>query len=387
MRVTIVSRIYAPEPSAASFYLESVARALADSGHKVEVLTTRAPRRHPISDDSRVRVRRAPVLRNRQGYVRGYLQYMTFDVPLLFRMLFSKRPDIYLVEPPPTTGAVVRVIAKLLRRPYVYDAADVWSDAARAVTNSGVVLGVLRRIELFAVRGAAHAVTISSSVASRFAELGTKTQFDTVGFGVDHDTFVYQSRDNDQESMLFVYAGTFSEIQGASLFFEAFVRFSRSHSGFKLLFVGNGTDGDLLRRLANSSGICGVEVRETIPAHELAKILSQSRAALASLRPGSGYEYAFASKVYAPMAVGCPVIFAGPGPTAELLVAENGGPRRGVAIDYDVQRVTEAFEEFATHPFSVKDRRDLSEWTRKNYSMNSVARRVVDTLERVVSEA
>lgn len=385
MHVTIVSRIYAPEPSAASFFLESVARALTDAGHRVEVLTTRAPTRHLINDDSGARVRRAPVLRDRRGYVRGYLQYLSFDVPLFFRMLFSRRPDVYLVEPPPTTGAVVRVMAGLRRRPYVYDAADIWSDAARAATNSGVVLGALRRVELFAVKGAARAVTISSSVASRFRELGSTTPFDTVGFGVDHETFFYRPNDHKGESMLFVYAGTFSEIQGASLFLEAFSRFSRNHPGFKLLFVGNGTDAEALQRLADASELEGVEVRETIPAGELATILSQSRAALASLRPGIGYEYAFASKVYAPMAVGCPVIFAGPGPTAELVVADNGGPRRGVAIDYDLQRVTDAFAEFAIRPFSAEERRALSEWTRKHYSMSSVARRVVDTLERVVS--
>ncbi|MDO5500237.1 MAG: hypothetical protein Q4F67_11230 [Propionibacteriaceae bacterium] len=35
-----------------------------------------------------------------------------------------------IVEPPPTTGLVVRVACALRRTPYVYYAADLWSVAA-----------------------------------------------------------------------------------------------------------------------------------------------------------------------------------------------------------------------------------------------------------------
>ena len=47
-RVAIVSRIYVPEPAAASYALVNVARAFRDAGHEVEVLTSTyrdAPRR------------------------------------------------------------------------------------------------------------------------------------------------------------------------------------------------------------------------------------------------------------------------------------------------------------------------------------------------------
>ena len=143
MRVTLVSRIYRPEPAAASQFLGAVADALAEDGDDVTVLTARPPRRMAVPS-SRERVKTFPVLRDRDGYVRGYLPYLSFDVPLAFRLLFARRPDVVFVEPPPTTGAVVRAICALRRVPYVYDAADVWSDAANMATGSSLVITVLR---------------------------------------------------------------------------------------------------------------------------------------------------------------------------------------------------------------------------------------------------
>src|SRR5690606_39527813 len=68
----------------------------------------------------RVRVRRARVLRDSSGYVRGYLPYLSFDVPAALRLLTVRRPDVVVVEPPPTTGVVVRLVCALRRVPYVY---------------------------------------------------------------------------------------------------------------------------------------------------------------------------------------------------------------------------------------------------------------------------
>ena len=122
-RVVIVSRIFAPEASAAALVLGSWATAFRDAGADVTVVTVKPPHGLKITDPDGVRVRRAPVIRDRQHYVRGYLSYLSFDLPLLFRLLVARRPDLYVVEPPPTTIAVVRIVAWIRRTPYVVRAA------------------------------------------------------------------------------------------------------------------------------------------------------------------------------------------------------------------------------------------------------------------------
>jgi glycosyltransferase involved in cell wall biosynthesis len=385
MRVTIVSRIFTPEPSAASFMLASVAERLADAGHEVIVLTTRPPAGMTPDDDARIDVRRSRVLRDRSGYVRGSLPYMSFDIPLAFRLIFTRRSAIYLVEPPPTTGAVARVVLSMLRRPYVYDAADVWADAASLATNSRVVLGLLRRIELFAMRGADHAVTISTEVVERMRELSVSTPATVVGFGADISVFRFVDADTSTHPY-FIYAGTFSEWQGAEVFVEAFATFSRDHPSFRLIFIGNGSDRDRLESEASRLRLKNVEFRTAVRGIDLAPLLAGATASLASLKPGVGYDYAFASKIYSSLAMGCPVIFTGPGPTVDFLANAERSQRSGVAVAYEAVAVTDALAMMAGDPLGIRERQALSEWTARNHSLQTAADRIVATIDHVASE-
>src|SRR5690606_31466811 len=102
---------------------------------------------------------------------RGYLQYMSFDIPVFLRLIFGRRTDVYVVEPPPTTGVVARVAARIRRRPYVYYAADIWSDAAQMTGAAGWVIRAVRQMETFALRGAADNLIVSDGVVRRITEL------------------------------------------------------------------------------------------------------------------------------------------------------------------------------------------------------------------------
>lgn len=384
MRVTVISRIYSPEPAAASFFLDAVARALADAGHQVDVLTVIAPRTLIDAPAPNVTVRRFPVFRDRRGYVRGYLQYLSFDIPLAFRMLFRRRPDVYLVEPPPTTGAVVRVIAGLQRRPYVYDAADVWSDAAALATRSRLVLAILRRVELFALNGATQAVTISRAVAERFTALGGGTPFTVTGFGVD--TVAFERDPSPEPEKQFVYAGTYSEVHGAEIFVEAFALFSEKHPGYRLRFIGNGAGSTMIEQLRDRLGVTDVAIDAIVPPPTLSAILSRSTASLASVLPGAGYDYALATKVYAPLAVGCPVIFAGVGPTTGVIDDDDpDAPRRGKSVPYDATAIASAMADLAEQPLTASERADLSAWARERHDIRQVAAKVIAVLESAAS--
>ena len=132
-RVVIASRLFPPEPGAAAFRLGWLARTLHERGVHVDVMTTRPPAvvRSSRQADTPLFVSRWPVLRDKGGNVRGYLQFASFDGPLFLRLLLHPG-DVIVSEPPPTTGAVVRTVAALRRVRYVYYAADVSSSAAAA---------------------------------------------------------------------------------------------------------------------------------------------------------------------------------------------------------------------------------------------------------------
>jgi glycosyltransferase involved in cell wall biosynthesis len=383
VKVIIASRIFSPEPAAASFMLEAVARALVIAGDEVEVITSSLPRGQKEITPDGFSISRAPVLRDRSGYLRGYLPYMSFDIPLFFRLLFRQRADLYFIEPPPTSGAVMRVIAWLKRKPYFYDAADIWSDAAALATGNRLVLSVLRKIELYSLRGAREIFTISTGVEKRLIQLGIKNDVTVVGFGVDTTIFQYVQQESAAQKY-FVYAGTYSEPHGASVFVRAFSEFSRLDSSYKLIFVGNGSERKDLEQLASDLALDTIEFRNPVSPEELNNILNKAVASLASLKPGTGYEYAFTTKIYASLAAGCPVIFSGAGPTHRFMRNIDTNLSSGVAVDFDTQQVLEAMILVAQSPLSNQGRKNLSDWSRDNFSIDVIAKNIVSSIHLAV---
>lgn len=385
MRVTLVTRIFAPEPAAAAFRLTALVRALTRRGDDVLVLTTRPPRsmdgRSPALPD-RVHVRRAPVLRDRAGYVRGYLQYLSFDVPAFFRLLFGRRPELVIVEPPPTTGAVVRIACAIRRVPYVYFAADIWSDAAGGLEVSSAVVRTLRAVERFALRGAALVLAAGDDVRNRVHDIAGDCEVAIATHGIDVAVFAPDGPGGERFDL--VYAGIASERHGAEVFVRAMPRVLEAEPGTRLLFVGHGSDWERMNSLAVELGVAAsIEFRPVVPPEEVAALFRSARVALASLRPGQGYDYAFPTKILASAGTGTPVLFAGAGPTAEVVASA----RLGWVAGYDPALVADGLvQALRERPFG-EPMTELVQWVAANGSLDQSADRTAAAVHRVPRSA
>ncbi len=358
--------------------LQALATELTRRGHRVRVVTTKPPRSIPVTPSEGEEILRWPVLRDRAGYVRGYVQYMSFDVPAFFRMLFGPAADVYVVEPPPTTGAIARVAAWLRRRPYVYYAADIWSDAAQMTGAASWVIGVVRRLETFALRGAADNLVVSDGVVKRIDELVPGASMTHVGHGVDTGLFTPHGPHVPQPADI-VYVGTMSEWHGAGIAIDALARVMNDDPSLTAAFIGQGADKAALQAAAQTHGIADrVLFLPPVPAAEAAMWVRSARIALATLKPGQGYDFAVPTKLYAAMAVGTPVAYAGPEPL-RALVAES---RLGESSEFDAA-------EYAAAIRRLLDRSDgrpvthLVEWAQRHVSASSVAQRGADATIRV----
>ncbi|GAA1749528.1 glycosyltransferase family 4 protein [Agromyces humatus] len=387
MRVVITSRIYAPEPAAAAYRLSALAEALAARGDRVTVLTTKPSARagdaridDAVHELPNVWVRRAPVLRDRTGQVRGYLQYLSFDVPLFFRLLFARRSDVVVTEPPPTTGFVVRLVCALRRTPYVYYAADIWSDAAESTGAPGFVVRVVRGLERWALRGARHVIAVTDGVAERVRNLAGHERVTVVRNGIDTRVFTPDGPVVDAPPTA-VYAGTTSEWQGADLFVRAWPTVLAAIPGARLVFLGQGSAWEELRQLARAHAPESIEFHDLVPPAEAATWLRSARAGLVSLKPGQGYDFAFPTKVYAALACGTPVVYAGPG--AAVAVIEDD--RLGHAVDYDAVEVASALIE-ALGRDRGSDAARLAAWTTEHASIAATARVAADIVRQNARE-
>ena len=350
MLVTLATRTFTPEPTAAALRLGALARALAAGGDRVRVLTSRlAP---SVARDARqsagsdadpgegaglVEMCRAPVLRDRTGAVRGYVSYMSFDLPLLVRLLTGPRPDVVVSEPPPTTGAAVRIACAARRVPYVYYCADIVSDAAALAGVPGLVVRTVAGLESFALRGARRVIAVSDGVARRARDLGAR-DVAVVPNGVRvPDAVVTGTPEGFPtcDGPVFVYAGTVAQWLAPEVFVDAFERARARLGDARLVFVGQGNGWEALAE--RSRGVAGVDMIPAVSAEEADRWMARATATLASLRPG-GYDYAYPTKILASLAQGTPVIYAGPGQAARD-IAEG---ELGVACNLDVDEVAEA---------------------------------------------
>jgi glycosyltransferase involved in cell wall biosynthesis len=388
VRIAITSRIFDPEPSAATFRLVALASALDKAGHQVEVLTVRPPKGQTVNDEEHPYiVRRFPVLRDRSGYVRGYLPYLSFDVALLFRLLLSRRYDLVVSEPPPTTGFFVRWASLLKRTPYAYYAADIWSDAALQTRSPRWVVECVRRIETVSVRGARTILSVSPAVTDRLREFGVAATVRTVGNGVDVEAFQRGIRKAPselhmvKEQPVFVYAGTASEWHGAEVFVEAMPTVLQSEPGALLRFIGGGAEIRALRVRANQLGVShAVSFDVPMQPEKLALILRSATAAVASVRANSSYAFAFPTKLFSAAACGTPLIYSGEGPTREFVATLVGGEPLGVSVSGDAKEVAGAMLNFAAKTYHSHHRERVSEWAAANVSLTAAANRAVKAL-------
>ncbi|MCM3661073.1 glycosyltransferase family 4 protein [Georgenia satyanarayanai] len=370
IRVVLATRIFAPEPAAASFRLAALTRGLAAVGARVRVLTTSPPADMDAPADVPARVERWPVLRDAEGYVRGYVQYLSFDVPLVLRLLRTPRPDVVVCEPPPTTGAVVRVVSALRRVPYVYYAPDLWADAAESAGMSGFVVRALRAVEGWAMHGAARVIAVSAPVGARLAELGVE-RVEVVPNGVDTDVFTPDGPAVDAGGRPYLlYAGTASEWQGADIFIRALPRVLAEVPDARLVYLGQGSDWQGLRALADELPRGSVEFHPRAPADAAARWQRGAAACLASIVPGRGYDLAFPTKIHASLACGTPVLFAGVGAAVREIRQEG----LGWAVDYDVDAVASAMLGALRAPRSPDETVRLSRWVRDHRSAAATGR-------------
>lgn len=370
-RVVVATRVFTPEPVAAAFRQEALVRALEDAGCEVSVLTTRPPR-GTVGTDRVHGVSRFPVKRDHQQQVRGYVSYMSFDVPLALRLLLRRRPDVIVAEPPPTTGIVATVLGVLRRVPTVFYAADIWSDASASVDSvpRAVVAGV-RLMETTTWRRAAKVLTISTGVDDRVAALiGRRPSLTMVGNGIDTDTFTADGPDPEEPGPYFVYGGTVSEWQGADIFVEAFARLRAERPEARLLFFSEGSGKEELAAMVERQGIEGIEFRGRLAPAEMSRMLRGAVAGLSSITPGLGYEFALPTKIYAATASGTPVAHAGEGAAFERI--RGGG--LGWASEYDPAQVADAMRA----ALDGEDRpttEHLREWTLEHASLQGAAAR------------
>jgi colanic acid biosynthesis glycosyl transferase WcaI len=400
MRVLVLAQYYDPVPVPKP---GEVARWFAGRGHDVSVLTglpnypsgvlMPGYRLTPWLKEMRdgLSVRRVFELPYHGRSALGrMLNYGSFMAAGSIAALFIRRPDVvYAWHPPLTVGVVAAVLASVRNAPFVYDVQDVWPDSAlmSGMLREGTVTSVLRRLERFVYRRAAHLLVVTEGAKENLIAKGVPPErISIVPHWVDESAFAWPdvsarmvaARFLDREGRFVVtFAGNIGLLQRLDAVLLAAKRITDPRIAFRI--VGDGADRPRLERLSKQLGVANLRFLGARPSPEMAAIFAESDALIVPFGAGPLGELVIPTKTLAYLAAGRPIVMAMAGP-ATRMVDQAGA---GIAVPpEDPVRLAAAIEELSGR--SDADRQAMGERGRA-YALAHFRRDdVMRTIERIL---
>ena len=292
-----------------------------------------------------------------RGSARRLLNYLSFTLTAGLRLLFMPRVDLVFVEAQPLLLALPALVLKQLRGiPYVYNTPDLQVEIAEQAQWIGMrsAIRIAARLESWLMKGAITVTSVTQAFIDHFVEHRQipRSRMSFLPNGADTDVLRPLPYDQELASRLgvagravFTFAGTHAHYQGLEVIVEAAKRLVH-RSDIVIVMVGQGPVRQHLIAMADEAGLTNVLFRDS-PFEEMPRLMSISYASLVTLRDMPAARKMRLSKAIPPLACGVPVIYAGAGETAEILVREGCGVQ--VPAE-DPDRLARAIEHLADRP-------------------------------------
>lgn len=345
MRILLLTQWFDPEPF---FKGLPFAKALKDLGHEVQVLTgfpnypggklyhgykIKLFQREVIDG---IRVNRVALFpsHDRSSFKR-ICNYASFAISasVLGLFLIGKVDIIYAYQP--GTISLPAFILKMVKRaPLVYDIQDLWPDtiSVSGMMRSRIVLWILGKWMDLVYKSADKIVVQSPGFGKELILRGVdEEKIEAVYNWCDENSLlssVDNNIDSEDEAMLgdkfnVIFAGNMGKVQGLEAVIEAAEILHDDWPKIQFIFVGDGTEANALKDLANKKALSNVIFMGRKPIHKVGSILGRADALLVHLKDDPLFRITIPSKTQAYMAMGKPILIGVKG-DAEHLVLEAG---------------------------------------------------------------
>jgi colanic acid biosynthesis glycosyl transferase WcaI len=372
----MISQWYEPETGSAA-HPTAIARALADRGHDVRVLTGFPS--YPLGrvyDGYRMRVRsherrdgvellRVPDLPSHdQSAARRALSLTSFAASATTQVGWLRDADVCLTYlTPATVGAAAWTLRRVWGVPYVLYVQDLWPET---VTASGFIGSprAAARVErtLHAglgrlYRHASGIAALSATMAEMLATRGSRVRPVSIPNWVDESVFrpadPREQRVLDPHRRWVMYAGGIGEVQGLETAVRA-IALLDDRTDLGLALAGSGVAAPGLERLVAELGVADrVRFLGSFPMDQMPSLMSEADAQLVSLKDLPLFHGTIPSKLQASMACGQPVVCAVAGDAAAIVDDAGCG---FVAPPGDATALAAAFRKLADTDRAELDR-------------------------------
>jgi glycosyltransferase involved in cell wall biosynthesis len=276
--------------------------------------------------------------RFRGSFLKRALFYITFVVSSLARAMRVRKPDVvYAVSTPITVGFLGYVISRIRRAPFIFEVTDVWPDAAVAcgVLKSRTLIGITHWLEMFCYAKAAHIVGLTRGICDNIIAKGIDARkVSLITNGVDVSLFsrsldlsgreVARASHGFADHFVAMYLGAHGAYNSLRTIIDAAIVL-RDDPRFLFAFVGGGDEKVKLERRVAQEGLGNVRFFAPIPRHESVAMLAAADAFLLPNRKGEFFTANLPNKLFDFMASGKPIVVAGRGESADLILKAGCG--------------------------------------------------------------
>ena len=346
--ILMISNYFAPDAGAASVRNTRLAHELQQMGHQVTVLTSLPHypqgRIHDgyrrkmvvIEDRSGVRVVQTWLWATPSSKIsRKLISQISFMLMAILRGLFLRRPDVILIEAQPVfTGWAGRILALVMRRPYVLNVSDLWPEhllSVGALTETNVIYRTARAIVNHMYRRAAMIIAMSPGWASRIqAQIGDLTPVKTVLNGVDLarfkpdlDVSSFRATHDLQAEKLLVFIGTLATQYNFELMLSATTIFAQ-RDDVQVVIIGDGSQRQLIEKAWQQNTINLVWI-DWLHHTEIPVAWNAAYFTFWAMGTHELYEGTIPAKLFEAMACGVPMVVYGRGVQADILNESDAG--------------------------------------------------------------
>ena len=365
VRTLVVCHYFPPEIGAPQARISEMARAWADAGDQVTVLTGMP--NHPtgiVPPEYRGRLRAVEatgghrVVRTwlyatpNEGVVRKTLGHLSFMVTAVALGLRPTGPADAVVVSSPTFFSILSawVLAKAKRAALVVEIRDLWPAifVELGVLTNPVAIRALEAVELWSYGQADEVVVVSEGFRDDLIRRGVDpAKITTIRNGVDLDRFAVTDEPDrgwrrrlgaGDDDVLVLYIGAHGISHGLTSVADAVAALERDD--VRVAFVGEGAaKADLVARVAEL-GLTHVTLHDGVPRDDVPDILSAADIRPVPLRDVSLFSTFIPSKIFEYLGSGKAVIGSVRGEPAEILaeagavvVGPEDAPALAAAID------------------------------------------------------
>lgn len=307
-KLLIHSLIFPPDQVSTAYLYGDLAKGLVDSGWSIEVFTTtphynykgdfkaRSKRKflHYETDYFGSKVIHISQQKSKSTIVRG-LYLFWFHLAFIIRALFGPSYDIILSpSPPPTTGFLNGIAAKLRGAKAVYNVQEIYPDIIHKtdIKLPKIAWNVLKWMEKQTYKWNSKIVTIDRQFADIIGPRLKAEQLEVIPNFVD--TELYSPREFKANpkldflgKFLVVYLGNLGKVQDWSSILNC-AKLLEKNQDIHFLLVGGGSEYDYL--LSKSKTLSNLEIWPYQQREEVPQIIARSNLHIISMNKASDYD-------------------------------------------------------------------------------------------------